>query len=389
MDSNSDLKIALAETIDRLPTINNGNLIAGVLEAIVRLAAADIDRIDWKLLSATVGDMERAFGVFQSYQHVRKVAVFGSARTSSTAPEYQLAQDFARLMTEQGWMTITGAGGGIMAAANAGAGAEHSFGLNIQLPYEQGANEFIAGDPKSIEFKYFFTRKLFFLRDHVSDRRRIMHVKAINAARVLRELLIKRCDSRQMLRQRIAGLPERLQVSPVHPGLFRDIQPDHRHRPVCREHDVGRLRVVVNVRLCRRGRIARHHRIATHQHDLVNQTGDARLELQGQSDVRQWSDRNKRDFARSLQDLLDHKFGSGLRNRTARGWRKVHVALPIVAMNERHRPGIRSSQRHTRTVRHGNIVSSRNLEEAQGIDGCQICMDVAKDGRQPDHIDFC
>ncbi len=165
MDFNSDLKTALAETIDLLPTLRNGKSISMVLEAIVRLANADLDRLDWKILSATVGDMERAFGVFQSYHHIRKVAVFGSARTSSTAPEYQLAEDFARLMTEQGWMTITGAGGGIMAAANAGAGAAHSFGLNIQLPYEQGANQYIAGDPKSIEFKYFFTRKLFFLRE--------------------------------------------------------------------------------------------------------------------------------------------------------------------------------------------------------------------------------
>ena len=165
MGFNTDLKTALAETIDRLPTLSNGKLIEGVLEAIVRLAEADLDRLDWKTLSGTVNDMEGAFRVFQPYSHVRKVAVFGSARISNTAPTYCLAEDFARLLTQAGLMTITGAGGGIMAAANAGAGAEHSFGLNIQLPYEQGANEFIAGDPKSIDFKYFFTRKLFFLRE--------------------------------------------------------------------------------------------------------------------------------------------------------------------------------------------------------------------------------
>jgi uncharacterized protein (TIGR00730 family) len=125
----------------------------------------EIDRLDWKILSASIGDMERAFQVFHPYRHARKVAIFGSARTAPGAPEYELAKDLAHLMTQQGHMVITGGGGGIMAAANAGAGAENSFGLNIQLPYEQGANQFIAGDPKSIEFKYFFTRKLFFLRE--------------------------------------------------------------------------------------------------------------------------------------------------------------------------------------------------------------------------------
>ncbi len=165
MDALSNLKNDLLATIDRLPTMSNGKWIQRALETILRLSEAEIDRLDWKILSASIGDMERAFEVFHPYRHVRKIAVFGSARTSSTAPEYQLAYDFAHLITQQGFMTITGAGGGIMAAANAGAGAKNSFGLNIQLPYEQGANQYIAGDPKTIAFKYFFTRKLFFLRE--------------------------------------------------------------------------------------------------------------------------------------------------------------------------------------------------------------------------------
>ncbi|WP_310423218.1 LOG family protein [Chamaesiphon sp. VAR_48_metabat_135_sub] len=165
MDVLSTLKNDLIATIDRLPTMNNGKWIQRALEAILRLSEAEIDRLDWKILSAAVGDMERAFQVFHPYRHIRKVAIFGSARTNDSAPEYQLAYDFAHLIAQQGFMAITGAGGGIMAAANAGAGAENSFGLNIQLPYEQGANKYIAGDPKSIAFKYFFTRKLFFLRE--------------------------------------------------------------------------------------------------------------------------------------------------------------------------------------------------------------------------------
>ncbi|WP_373544899.1 LOG family protein [Chamaesiphon sp.] len=165
MDDLADLKNDLLATIDRLPSMTHGKWIQRALETILRLSETEIDRLDWKILSASIGDMERAFQVFHPYRHIRKVAVFGSARTNDTAPEYQLAYDFAQAITQQGFMTITGAGGGIMAAANAGAGAENSFGLNIQLPYEQGANKYIAGDPKSIPFKYFFTRKLFFLRE--------------------------------------------------------------------------------------------------------------------------------------------------------------------------------------------------------------------------------
>jgi uncharacterized protein (TIGR00730 family) len=165
MDALSDLKNDLSATIDRLPNMRNGKLIQRALESILRLSETQIDRLDWKILSASIDDMERAFEIFYPYRHIRKVAVFGSARTTDLAPEYQLAQDFAHLIAQQGFMTITGGGGGIMAAANAGAGAENSFGLNIQLPYEQGANKYISGDPKSIAFKYFFTRKLFFLRE--------------------------------------------------------------------------------------------------------------------------------------------------------------------------------------------------------------------------------
>jgi uncharacterized protein (TIGR00730 family) len=165
MDQLDNLKNDLMTAIDRLPDTKNGKWIQRTLAAIVRMSQADIDRLDWKILSASVGDMERAFEVFYPYRHTRKVAIFGSARTKETAPEYRLAEDFARAITQQGFMAITGGGGGIMAAANAGAGMEQSFGLNIQLPYEQGANKYISGDPKSIEFKYFFTRKLFFLRE--------------------------------------------------------------------------------------------------------------------------------------------------------------------------------------------------------------------------------
>jgi hypothetical protein len=109
--------------------------------------------------------MERGLKLFHTYRHVRKVTIFGSARTPPESPEYQMAAEFARYVTKLGFMVMTGGGGGIMQAGNEGAGRENSFGLNIQLPFEQEANPFIVGDPKLINFKYFFTRKLFLLRE--------------------------------------------------------------------------------------------------------------------------------------------------------------------------------------------------------------------------------
>lgn len=159
------LQTDLEALIDQLPTLEHRKWIQQALALLVRLTGEEIDRLDWKILTASLQDMERAFQVFYRYRHVRKVTIFGSARIGSDTPEYKLAQEFARYLTQQGFMVITGAGGGIMEAGNEGAGAEKSFGLNIQLPFEQGPNPFIDGDPKLINFKYFFTRKLFFLRE--------------------------------------------------------------------------------------------------------------------------------------------------------------------------------------------------------------------------------
>lgn len=155
----------LVALIDQLPSLQHGRWIQRALTVLLRLAGEDIDRLDWKILTASLQDMERAFQVFYPYRHVRKVTIFGSARIASDTAEYKMAAEFARYLTQQGFMVMTGAGGGIMEAGHLGAGPEKSFGLNIQLPFEQGANSVIDGDPKLINFKYFFTRKLFFLRE--------------------------------------------------------------------------------------------------------------------------------------------------------------------------------------------------------------------------------
>lgn len=151
--------------LDQLPRMQHGTLIKQVFETILRMIGREADRLDWKILNYALLDMEQGFQIFYPYRHIRKVTIFGSARIPADSPEYKMALEFARHVTQQGFMVMTGAGGGIMQAGNQGAGPEHSFGLNIQLPFEQGANPVMETDPKLLDFKYFFTRKLFFLRE--------------------------------------------------------------------------------------------------------------------------------------------------------------------------------------------------------------------------------
>jgi len=131
----------------------------------LRLLRDGADEPDARLLSSALKELRHSFRVFAPYEALRKVAVFGSARTQPGTAAWRQAFDFAERMVNAGWMVITGAGGGIMAAAQGGAGREASFGVNIRLPFEQQANEVIAGDPKLINFRYFFTRKVVFVKE--------------------------------------------------------------------------------------------------------------------------------------------------------------------------------------------------------------------------------
>lgn len=159
------LRAELNHLLDQAAHSPNGDLFLQSLQMLVSLGGSEIERLDWKILSASLQDMERAFTAFYPHRHVRKVSIFGSARISPETEEYQMARDFAQCVTQQGFMVITGAGGGIMQAGNEGAGEGNSFGLNINLPFEQGANPFIQASPLLVPFKYFFTRKLFFLKE--------------------------------------------------------------------------------------------------------------------------------------------------------------------------------------------------------------------------------
>jgi hypothetical protein len=122
-------------------------------------------RGDLKLLTNSFKELRYAFKVFAPFHDIRKVSVFGSARTASDHPEFTQAVEFSRRMREHRWMIITGAGDGIMGAAQHGAGRAGSFGVAIRLPHEQKTNVVIADDPKLVNFKYFFTRKILFLKE--------------------------------------------------------------------------------------------------------------------------------------------------------------------------------------------------------------------------------
>jgi uncharacterized protein (TIGR00730 family) len=140
-------------------------LIEEMIVTALKMARDKMGTADLKLMNRSLKEMRYAAKVFSAYRQFRKVCVFGSARTPPSEAQYHVAEEFAREMVAHHYMVITGGGEGIMGAAQQGAGREHSFGLNIRLPFEQHANVTIEGDPKLITFNYFFTRKLNFVKE--------------------------------------------------------------------------------------------------------------------------------------------------------------------------------------------------------------------------------
>jgi uncharacterized protein (TIGR00730 family) len=141
------------------------DLIEDIKHSADRLAVDRTSRGDMKLLSRTMRELRYAFKVFAPFRWRRKVTVFGSARTRPDEPAYQHAVEFGRAMAGHQWFVVTGAASGIMEAGHVGAGRDNSMGLNIMLPFEQSANSVIAGDSKLVNMKYFFTRKLMFIKE--------------------------------------------------------------------------------------------------------------------------------------------------------------------------------------------------------------------------------
>jgi uncharacterized protein (TIGR00730 family) len=144
---------------------DNADLVEDIIETALRLADDKADRLDFKVITSTLKELRYASKIFAPFRGQRKVTVFGSARTKPETAEYQQAVAFGKAIVDHGFMVITGGGEGIMGAAQHGAGRDKSFGLNIRLPFEQEPNIDIAGDRKLINFKYFFTRKLCFIKE--------------------------------------------------------------------------------------------------------------------------------------------------------------------------------------------------------------------------------
>ena len=160
-----EMETAGPETEDDRRQSSLEELVQTIRDSADKLLRDKTSRGDVKVLSRAIRELRYAFRVFQPYRRRRKVTVFGSARTPPSDPAYIQAVDFGRAMAEQDWMVVTGAAHGIMEAGHVGAGREHSMGINIMLPFEQSANPIIAGDPKLVHMKYFFTRKLMFVKE--------------------------------------------------------------------------------------------------------------------------------------------------------------------------------------------------------------------------------
>ena len=158
------LKKRIAELIAYKGGGFNQDNVGDIIENALKLLADVADTGDVRVIQTALRELRYAFKLFAPYSQVRKVSIFGSARTLPTRLEYKQAVEFSRKIAQAGFMVITGAGGGIMHAGHEGAGPKNSFGVNIRLPWEQAANPIIREDKKLVTFKYFFTRKLIFIR---------------------------------------------------------------------------------------------------------------------------------------------------------------------------------------------------------------------------------
>ena len=165
----NDLNERIEELIDAASRESSSpediELVRQLLTTSVHLLRDGTSRAELKLVNSALKELRHAFRVFSPHSENRKVAVFGSARTDPKHPDWGNAFEFSERLVRSGWMVITGAGDGIMGAAQGGAGRDASVGVNIRLPFEQSANETIVGDPKLINFRYFFTRKVVFVKE--------------------------------------------------------------------------------------------------------------------------------------------------------------------------------------------------------------------------------
>ena len=153
------------ELAGRSSTPETERLIREILTTAAKLGKESVDKADLKLVNNALKELRYSFKIFTPYRNIKKVIIFGSARSKPSSAEYKMAEEFARKLTDKGYMIVTGGGPGVMEAGNKGAMAGKEFGLNIRLPFEQKPNPYIDEKDKIINFKYFFTRKLVFVKE--------------------------------------------------------------------------------------------------------------------------------------------------------------------------------------------------------------------------------
>jgi uncharacterized protein (TIGR00730 family) len=153
------------QLLDDAGATRNRDVLADIFRTSYDLATDDADRLDLKITRDALKEMRDAFRLFAPYRDVRKVTVFGSARTHRTDPLYAHARELATRLADTGWMVVTGAGPGIMAAATEGAGPERSLGVTIRLPFEETTAGPLSGSDRVVSMKYFFTRKLMLMKE--------------------------------------------------------------------------------------------------------------------------------------------------------------------------------------------------------------------------------
>ena len=165
VDRNGEVHRAVEQLLDVAGDMARPHIVRDMIWAALKAGREDDGRVDLKMMNTTLKEMRHTARIFSSYRNLKKVTVFGSARTKGDQAIYQMALDFGKKLSNMGYMVITGGGTGIMQAVNEGAGREKSFGVSIRLPFEQGANIILDGDPKNIMYKYFFNRKVAFLKE--------------------------------------------------------------------------------------------------------------------------------------------------------------------------------------------------------------------------------
>ncbi len=153
------------ELVKKSSSPENGHLLREMITTAVKLGRESSDKGDLKLVNNALKELRYSFRIFAPYRNIKKVIIFGSARSRKTSAEYKMAEEFARKLTERGYMVVTGGGPGVMEAGNKGARSGKDFALNIRLPFEQKPNPYIDEKERLINFKYFFTRKLTFVKE--------------------------------------------------------------------------------------------------------------------------------------------------------------------------------------------------------------------------------